>query len=157
MICRFFTIPACDSAAAEEDLNRLLAASRVLGVERHFVADGEASFWAVCVRLAGGPGALPEALKAEQASARRVDYREVLSEDDFAVFAKLRELRKQIAETEGVPPYAVFTNDLARRPAVTASRLGDPQGARSAGRRERRMPKPTALRVAASAGRPAAR
>ncbi len=111
MICRFFTIPACDSAAAEEDLNRLLAASRVLGVERHFVADGEASFWAVCVRLASGPGALPEALKAEQGSTRRVDYREVLSESDFAVFAKLRELRKHIAETEGLPPYAVFTNE----------------------------------------------
>lgn len=105
MYLRFLAIPACDPLAAEAELNHLLA------VERHFVANGEASFWVVCVRIAGGPGPLPEALKADQGSARRVDYREVLSEADFAVFARLRELRKSIAEAEGVPQYAVFTNE----------------------------------------------
>ncbi len=77
MSLRFFAIPACDPAAAEAELNHLLAASRVLTVERHFVANGEASFWAVCVRIASGPGPLPDPLKADQGSARRVDYREV--------------------------------------------------------------------------------
>lgn len=41
----------------------------------------------------------------------KVDYKEVLNADDFAVFARLRELRKQLAERDGVPPYAVFTNE----------------------------------------------
>jgi len=40
-----------------------------------------------------------------------VDYKEVLNEVDFAVFARLRELRKTLAEKEAVPPYAVFTNE----------------------------------------------
>ena len=129
MTLRFFAIPACDPAVAEAELNQLLAASRVLAVERHFVASGEASFWAVCVRIASGPGALPDALKADQGSARRVDYREVLSEADFAVFARLRELRKSIADAEGVPQYAVFANEqLASMVRGKVKTLEDPRG-----------------------------
>jgi superfamily II DNA helicase RecQ len=109
MQMRFFSVPALDPASAEAELNRLLAAGRVAGLERQFVAAGAASFWAVCVSLADGPGPLPAALKA--GAGRKLDYREVLSEADFAVFARLRDLRKTLAEAEGVPPYAVFTNE----------------------------------------------
>lgn len=109
MQLRFFAIPALDPATAEAELNRILAAGRVAGLERQFVAAGAESFWAVCVSLADGPGPLPAALKS--GAGRKVDYRELLSEADFAVFARLRELRKSIAEAEGVPPYAVFTNE----------------------------------------------
>jgi superfamily II DNA helicase RecQ len=35
----------------------------------------------------------------------------VLSAEDFALFATLREQRKVLAEKEGVPVYAVFTNE----------------------------------------------
>ena len=42
---------------------------------------------------------------------RPKDYKEILSADDFAVFAKLRELRKEIAQREAVPVYTVFTNE----------------------------------------------
>ncbi|MBI4754199.1 MAG: HRDC domain-containing protein [Betaproteobacteria bacterium] len=41
----------------------------------------------------------------------RIDYREVLNEQDFAVFADLRRLRKGLAEQDGVPAYALFTNE----------------------------------------------
>ena len=39
-----------------------------------------------------------------------VDYRQVLSEEDFTRYARLRDLRKQLAEAEGVPAYTIFTN-----------------------------------------------
>lgn len=35
----------------------------------------------------------------------------MLNEQDFALFARLRAVRKQLAEAEGVPAYAIFTND----------------------------------------------
>jgi len=35
----------------------------------------------------------------------------VLSPDDFAVFARLRDLRKEIAKEEAVPVYTIFTNE----------------------------------------------
>ena len=42
---------------------------------------------------------------------RRIDYREELSPQAFAVFAKLRDLRKELAQAEAVPVYTIFTND----------------------------------------------
>jgi superfamily II DNA helicase RecQ len=47
-------------------------------------------------------------------SERRTDYREVLSEPDFAVFARLRILRKQVAEAEAVPPTRYSTTSTWR-------------------------------------------
>ncbi len=69
--------------------------------------DGANSVWAICVSYLG------DANRQLAAGAKRpkVDYREVLSEADFAVFAKLRNLRKELAEREGIPAYALFTNE----------------------------------------------
>ena len=72
-------------------------------------------------------------------SKSRVDYREVLPPDQFHIFAKLRDLRKRIAKEDGVPPYALFTNEqladmvrgsvrteaeLARIDGIGPSRIG---------------------------------
>jgi superfamily II DNA helicase RecQ len=62
----------------------------------------------------------------------RTDYREVLKEQDFAVFAQLRSLRKAVAEREGVPAYALFTNEhlaeMVLKRAATATALGTIEG-----------------------------
>ncbi len=49
-----------------------------------------------------------------------------MSAAEFALFAKLRNLRKTLAEGEGVPVYAVFTNEqlaamVTRRASTTAA------------------------------------
>lgn len=41
----------------------------------------------------------------------RIDYKDILSEEEFAQFAELRELRKVLAEKDGVPVFGVFNND----------------------------------------------
>ena len=94
-------------AAALEEVNTFLRAHRILSVDRHFVQDGANSVWAICVSY------LDDANRPLAVGAKRpkVDYREVLSEADFAVYAKLRNLRKELAEGEGVPAYALFTNE----------------------------------------------
>jgi superfamily II DNA helicase RecQ len=65
-------------------------------------------------------------------SKSRVDYRDVLNENDFAVFAKLRSLRKRIAEQEGVPVYAVFTNEqlaaMVQKKVLTQNAFGTIDG-----------------------------
>lgn len=104
---RFFTIPAMSPGAAEEDLNRFVAGHRVSNVERQLVVDGAASFWAVCVTWIEG-----EASHAADAGRRgRVDYKELLAADEFALYDRLRTLRKERAEAEGLPAFAVFTNE----------------------------------------------
>ena len=55
----------------------------------------------------------------------KTDYKEVLNERDFALFSKLQEVRKKIAEENGLPVYAVCTNEqlaevAKRRPSTLA-------------------------------------
>ncbi len=49
MKMRFFTIPIQDSGGATGELNGFLSNHRILTIERHFVADGANSAWAICV------------------------------------------------------------------------------------------------------------
>ncbi len=128
MQLRFFTIPIQGGEAIAEELNRFLASQRILAVERHLVQDGGSSAWAVCIAFEpAGDGGRP-------ATTRRgkVDYREVMNEVDFATYARLRSLRKEIAEQEGVPVYALFTNEqmaeMVTRRIATAGALREIAG-----------------------------
>ncbi|MDD2240508.1 MAG: HRDC domain-containing protein [Kiritimatiellae bacterium] len=119
----FYSIPARGDAGLQEDLNRFLRSHRVLTVQREFVAQGDNSFWALAVEYLEGPA--PSGPGSARAGKPRVDYKEVLSPEDFAMFAQLREWRKAVAEREGVPVYAVLTNEqlaavATRRPASAA-------------------------------------
>jgi superfamily II DNA helicase RecQ len=119
MTMHFFAIPALDPDGAQAALDAFCRAHRVVDIERQFAADGPRSFWAVCVTVAAGPGPLPAALKKPTTAAAaapglheaRVDYKQLLRPADFVVFAALRQWRKAAAEREGVPLYAVFSNE----------------------------------------------
>jgi len=106
MQLHFFTIPVRDSDAATLRLNNFCSQNRVLTVDKQFVAEGSNSFWSLCVTTTASE-------KQELVPKRKpvIDYKEVLNESDFAVFAQLRQLRKTMAENEGVPAYALFTNE----------------------------------------------
>lgn len=106
MRAHFTTIPVFCSAEAQAELNQFLASHKVLGIFQQIVGNGTSSAWAVCVHYLDAPASAPG-----QPKGSRVDYREVLADREFAVFARLRALRKQLAESEGVPPYALFTNE----------------------------------------------
>ena len=90
---KFFTIPVMDPHAAEASLNAFVGTHRVITVERQFVADGGNSLWSVCVSYVDGEER-PSANKRQG----RVDYRELLPPQEFAVFANLRALRKEHAD-----------------------------------------------------------
>jgi superfamily II DNA helicase RecQ len=101
----FYKIPVDDAQAAQDELNRFLSSHRVTNIEKNFVNNGANSCWAVCIEyLDGATSQLP-------VRKGKVDYREVLNEKEFAVFAKLRNLRRTLAEQEGLPAYALFTNE----------------------------------------------
>lgn len=127
MQLRFFRVPAVGDPELEADLNRFLRSVRPLTVDRQFVADGGDSFWSLCVEYLESPKA-----RAEQAGRERVDYKAELKPEEFAVFARLREARKAIAAEEGVPVYAVCTNEqmaeLARSRPATLGALRKVEG-----------------------------
>jgi len=118
---QFFDIPVQGGAEAQEDFNRFLAAHRVACIDREFAADGRLSLWCFCVTYFEGDAPVSPQAKG------KIDYREVLSEPDFAVYAKLRVLRKELSDRDGMPAYGVFTNeqlaDLVRQRVTTVAAL----------------------------------
>lgn len=128
MHLRFFTIPIHGGDEAATELNRFLGAHRILTIDRSLVQDGVNSAWALCVSFEQ-PAADPS-----QPAKRggKIDYREVLNEQDFAVFARLRTLRKELADGEGIPAYAVLTNEhlaeLVQRRVQSAAALREIAG-----------------------------
>ncbi|MFT5523972.1 MAG: superfamily II DNA helicase RecQ [Pirellulaceae bacterium] len=106
MAFHFIQIPACGCEKGEGELNAFLRSHRVLSVDRQWVPMGSNSFWAICVDY------LETSVRAGAGSqGKRVDYRDILTPQQFENFAVLRELRKDMAAEEGVPVYAVFTNE----------------------------------------------
>jgi len=128
MQMKLFTIPASDTGEYIEELNRFLRTNKVLQVESNFVNNENNAIWYFCVRY------LPSAANNKQftESDRKTDYRELLDESTFAVFSKLRECRKQIANEEALPAYAVFTDaelaSIARLKPVNEKNLSSIKG-----------------------------
>ena len=92
-----FVIPARYAGWAERELNAFVGNHRVLSVDWRWVDQGENSFWAALVDYLESPSAAAPDPGGERAR-KRIDYKEVLSPEDFEVFARLRNWRKAIAE-----------------------------------------------------------
>ena len=123
---RFFNVPVSGGDEAVEEVNRFLGAHRIVAIDRQFVHDGANSAWALCITYVQPANRPPPGRRG------KIDYRDVLSEPDFAMFAKLRALRKTLADQEGVPAYALFTNEqlaeMVRRRVRTTSALREIDG-----------------------------
>jgi superfamily II DNA helicase RecQ len=124
MQIRIFTIPVQFGAEVEAELNRFLAAHRIVSIDRALVQDGANSAWTLCIGYETGE-ARPQPPGGKRA---RRDPREVLTPEEFAVYDKLRRLRKEIAERDGVAAYLLFTNDqlmeICQRDVRSAAALG---------------------------------
>ncbi len=122
MAYAFFRVPSAPEAGAVDELNRFLSSHSVLAVQREWVSAGDGSFWAFCIQY----GETGQAV-TRGGNTTKIDYKEVLTETQFSLYVKLRDLRKQIADREGVPVFAVFTNEqlaeMTKKPARTVADL----------------------------------
>lgn len=127
----FFRVPVAGGAPAEE-LNRFLRSVRVLVAHREFVCQGDASFWAMAVEYFASDAAASSAPAPRREGERRVDYKALLSPEDFSLFVRLREWRKARAEAEATPVYTICTNEqlaeIARRRCSSLAALGEIEG-----------------------------
>lgn len=107
MQLKTFMVPVKNPVSAESELNAFLRSQRVLTVRKEFIADGGNSFWSFCVEfLDGQAGSQGAGTKLG-----KVDYREIMKPEEFAVFSRLRDWRRAVADAKGVPVYTVFTNE----------------------------------------------
>jgi len=96
------------------EMNAFLRSQKILQVEKELVSTPQGSHWCFCISYIEEQGA---------AKTRRdkPDYKKLLGEQTFQKFNLLRKTRKALADDEGVPAYAVFTDaELAE-----IAKLGD--------------------------------
>lgn len=97
MQIRIFTIPIPGGEALTEEMNVFLRSRKVLEVTEQVIGN----HWCFRVKYLDD-----HALNDRQ----KIDYREVLDPASFQRFSRLREIRKQLALSESVPPYVIFSD-----------------------------------------------
>ena len=98
----------------------------MLTIHREFTSCGENSYWCFAVEYLYSKNDQSESNKSKTGKPK-IDYKEVLSPEDFALFAKLRDWRKEIANIDKVPLYTIFNNEqlaqIAREKITTNAGL----------------------------------
>jgi superfamily II DNA helicase RecQ len=123
MQLKFFSIPASGESPLVEELNRFLRTHRVISVQKEITQRETAPCWRICVEYLESTQSIDKGVSKDKA---RIDYKQILSEKEFAVFSRLRDLRKKIAENEAIPVYAICTNEqLAEMARNRCSSLND--------------------------------
>jgi len=116
MNIKTFTISIFDDGSMQEELNRFLSGNKIIDITQEMVQLNNGAYWCFCVKY------LNRAVSRQSNSKTRVDYREKLDDVTFKKFSKLREIRKQIAATDAVPVYMVFTDEelaaIAKMPVI---------------------------------------
>lgn len=130
MQIKVFSVPLLDSLEINEELNKFLRSIKVLDIKKEFVNNSDGCFWTFCISYfpidssLGNYSAIPRKEK--------VDYRTVLSEEEFVRFNLMRKVRKIVAENDSVPPYAVFTDaelaEIAKDETIELSVLMEIKG-----------------------------
>jgi len=114
-------LPLYADSAEQESLNRFLRGHRIVQTRKELVSTEGATNWAILVEYLDNQ----EKNSGEQQIRSKIDYKEILNAVDFVLFSKLREIRKKLAEDNGLPVYAVCTNEqlaeiAKRRPKTLA-------------------------------------
>lgn len=124
MQIKLFSIPVPGGEALNEEMNAFLRSKKVLQTESHFVNSAQGTFWCFCIKY------LDDA--TSQGKAEKIDYRQVLDETAFNRFAQFREIRKKLAIAEGIPAYAIFTDEelagMAKLAALTQATVRSVKG-----------------------------
>lgn len=107
MQLKFFTFSVLDNTNEEETLNKFLRSVKVLEIKRDIVTESGCNYWCICILYLPNQNNNDSIIST---SKTKVDYRDLLSESDFKKFCELRKLRKQIADSDAVPAFAVFTD-----------------------------------------------
>jgi superfamily II DNA helicase RecQ len=104
MQIKLFTIPLLGGEALNEDLNAFLRSKKILHIDNHLLNNAQGCFWCFCIKYIEDK-TISDTVKV------KIDYKEVLDAASFERFSNMRAIRKQIAQQENLPAYAIFTDD----------------------------------------------
>jgi|GEM_PF-5397545 len=93
MQIQLFYIPVAEQGELLSEMNKFLGTHKVLEVEQKFYQNEKGAYWCFCVRTITGVAQFTGSFNNKV----KVDYKQVLTADEFEIFSKLRECRKKIA------------------------------------------------------------
>ncbi len=99
----FIQIPANGQVSAKEELNKFRHRGRIVSSSKEYVPNRGDTFWAFCIEFLGG-----QLTAGKSVSGPKVDRKDVLSADDFAVFSQLRKLCMIIVDKAPIPSYSIL-------------------------------------------------
>ena len=103
-----FTISQFNSDSSEIELNSFLRTNKIISVEKSF-SNTPHPTWYFLVEYIENQN--QQSVTGTITSRKnKIDYMQILSAQEFAVFSKLRDFRKKQAKEEQVPPYVIFTD-----------------------------------------------
>ncbi len=107
-------------------MNRFLKGNKILEVQNQLISNENSAYWCFCIRY------IEKDLSQAIHSKTKVDYKQVLDEATFQRFSKLRAIRKKVATDEGIPAFAVFTDEelagLAKLDTITQKTMFSVKG-----------------------------
>lgn len=121
MQIKIFTIPVVADERDVEELNHFLRSHKIIDMKRELTTSNDNSCWTFCITYMPDNGLAQQ--RSNDGKREKIDYKEVLEPAAFERFAQMRKLRKDIAEREAVPAYAVFTDaelaEIAKKDHLT--------------------------------------
>ncbi len=106
-----FLVPIGSDKSLFENVNKFLRSNRILDIKKEFVNCNNGIFWAICVTYLPTPQLNIDRITAGGGTCReKIDYKSVLTEQEFERFTEFRKIRKLLSADDAVPPYAVFTD-----------------------------------------------
>ncbi|OPZ97768.1 MAG: ATP-dependent DNA helicase RecQ [Bacteroidetes bacterium ADurb.Bin408] len=103
MQLKFFTIPILSISDFNDELNTFLRVHKIVEVEKQLIQNASGTYWCICVTF------LNQTI-AEKAPKGKIDYMKELDAETFAKFSRLRQIRKEMAATDSVSAFVVFTD-----------------------------------------------
>ena len=104
---QYFIVPVRAAEESSEAINKFLRSVRPLKMDRQFFDQGENSFWVHYIEYLG---AVESSAGSPGQKRSQVDYKDVLSDEDFQVYSRLREWRNEKSVKEDIKAYHIFKN-----------------------------------------------
>jgi len=128
---RVFALPAKGNPEVEQEINQFLNSIHAITIHREFVNNGDNSYFTMLIEYTTNP-ASKQYSTISDSKKKKTDYRDVLSPEDFALYAKIREWRKETAQKQAVQLYTILTNEqmaiIAEKKITDKKNLGEIDG-----------------------------
>lgn len=125
MQVKVISVPVFGGEAQNEDLNTFLRSKKVVQLEQQLVSGPNGGAWSFCIQYVEDQSPY---LKNKE----RPNYKQLLDEAEYKRFSAMRDIRLRLANADGLPAYAVFTDEelaeLAKIEVLTLSNMKNAKG-----------------------------